>query len=295
MTDTIVDAHHHIWRLDRTPWLSGPVVPRIFGDYRPLRRDYSIAEFAEDARKLGVVKSIYVQVNVAKGDEVEEVAWAGDQGAKENLVQGIVGFADLGDPKVADVLDAQCALPRLRGIRQQLHWHADSAYRFARDPDVVSQPAWRNGLMEVGKRGLVFELQVFPGQYPQTLRLVSSFPSQPFVLLHAGMPDDSSPDALAAWRAGLRDFAKHENVAVKLSGLGTFARRCDETAWRPIIRDTIDIFGPARCMFGSNFPIEKLWTSYAQLLDVFRKSISDLNTEEREFVLRRTAERVYRI
>lgn len=78
-TTGVVDVHHHIWALDRTPWLAGPPVPRIFGDYPAIRRDYLLPEFAADAGPSGVTDSVYVQVNVAPGDEVAEVEWAAAQ------------------------------------------------------------------------------------------------------------------------------------------------------------------------------------------------------------------------
>src|SRR5437660_12124282 len=109
----IVDAHHHIWRRDRTPWLAGPPVPRIFGTYEALRRDYPIEEYAADARPQGVTRSVYVQVNVAPGDEVEEIEWAAAEGPREGLVQGVVAFADLAAPDVGDVLDRQLAVQAL--------------------------------------------------------------------------------------------------------------------------------------------------------------------------------------
>src|SRR5579885_2834644 len=119
----IVDAHHHIWRLADLPWLAGPPVPRIFGDYTALRRDYSAEEFMAAVCPHGVVKSVYVQVNVAPGKEVDEVAWVQSVADRYGFPQAIVGFADLMAPNVAAVLDRQQAYRNLRGIRQQLHWH----------------------------------------------------------------------------------------------------------------------------------------------------------------------------
>ena len=95
MSYAIVDAHHHIWRKDRTPWLDGPTAPRIFGDYAAIRRDYGIDEFAADATPSGVAASVYVQVNLAPGDEIWEVEWAAAEGRKRNLVNAVVAFADL--------------------------------------------------------------------------------------------------------------------------------------------------------------------------------------------------------
>jgi predicted TIM-barrel fold metal-dependent hydrolase len=75
VVDAIIDAHHHIWRLSETPWLQSPQLPRIFGAYEAIRRDYGIADYLADATPSGVVKSVFVQVNVAPGKEVDEVAW----------------------------------------------------------------------------------------------------------------------------------------------------------------------------------------------------------------------------
>jgi predicted TIM-barrel fold metal-dependent hydrolase len=292
---TITDAHHHIWWLDRTPWLSGPPAPRIFGDYEPLRRDYTIEEFAADARAHGVIRSVHVQVNVAPGDEVAEVAWATQGGAREGLVQAVVAFADLAASDVGEVLDRQLDAGPVRGIRQQLHWHENPAYRFAPAPDVMRGTAWRRGLREVTRRGLLFELQVFPGQYGHALDLVDHFPETTFVLLHAGMPEDDSDAGRAAWRAGLAQLAKRPHVYVKLSGLGTFARRYELAGVRPIVEQAVELFGAERCLFGSNFPIEKLWTDYGALLDVFTRSLDACSGCERELILNGTAARLYRL
>jgi predicted TIM-barrel fold metal-dependent hydrolase len=291
----IIDAHHHVWRLVNTPWLSGRPVPRIFGDYEGLRGDYLIEDYAADARPAGVTGSVHVQVNVEPGEEVAEVEWAAAAGAREGLIQAVVGFADLSGKDVSAILDRQQETGALRGIRQQLHWHANPAYRYAARPDLMADRRWRLGLAEVTRRGLLFELQVFPSQYPQALQLVDDFPDTTFVLLHAGMPEDRSDDWVAAWRTGIRQFARRPNVHVKLSGLGTFTRACTTAGWRPVIEQTIDTFGPGRCMFGSNFPIEGLWTSYATLLTVFRECLSCCSAGEQHQILYQNAAGVYRV
>ena len=162
-------------------------------------------------------------------------------------------------------------------------------------PHVMNDPAWRRGLSEVAHRGLLFELQVFPSQMGDAERLVVDFPDTQFVLLHAGMVEDRGEDGWKFWRAGMMALARHPNVSVKLSGLGTFLRSCSETEWRPIIERTIDLFGPSRCLFGSNFPIESLWTSYGALVDVFQRCLSRFDATEQRAVLHDTAERLYRL
>jgi predicted TIM-barrel fold metal-dependent hydrolase len=290
---SIVDAHHHIWRVGQTPWLNGPPLPRIFGDYAPLRRDYLVDEYMADAIPVGIVKSVYVQVNVAPGKEIEEVAWVQSVADQCRFPHAITAFADLSDPGVGDVLDREMASGNVRAIRQQLHWHKNPRYRFACRPDTMNDAGWRRGLERVAHRGLMFELQVFAGQMRDAVALVRDFPNLTFILMHAGMLEDRSEEGWSFWRTGMRILAECPNVMVKISGLGTFEHECSQTNWRPVIEQTIDLFGPARCLFGSNFPIEKLWTSYAELVGVVRACLSGFADHERRAVLHDTAARLY--
>jgi predicted TIM-barrel fold metal-dependent hydrolase len=242
-----------------------------------------------------VAKSVYSQVNVAPGEEVAEVAWVQSLADRHGFPHAITGFANLADPDVASTLDRQLEHPNLRGIRQQLHWHENPLYRFAPRPDIMNEAAWRRGLREVANRGLVFELQVFPSQMADAARLARDFPDLTLVLMHAGMQHDRSAAGLAAWRSGMDALAACPNVATKLSGLGTFEHRCAPDLWQPIVRETIERFGPSRCMFGSNFPVEKLWARYADEVAATRAAIADLSTHEQDEVMRKAAERVYRI
>jgi predicted TIM-barrel fold metal-dependent hydrolase len=204
-TIPIIAAHHHIWRAARSPWLSGPVMSRILGDYTPIRRDYLIGEYAADARSAGVAASVHAEANA--DDDIGEARWAAETGRTAGLVQAVVAHADLAALDVAATLDTLAQIPGVRGIRQQLHWHPNPAWRYAPTPDLMLQPAWQQGLRRVHAHNLLFELQVFPNQYPHAARLLDTFPQMTFVLLHAGLPDDHNRDALAAWRRGLVHLA----------------------------------------------------------------------------------------
>jgi len=295
VTPLVADAHHHIWRQADLAWLQGPPQPRIFGEYAAICRDYPIEEYVAEARAAGVVRSVYVQTNWPAGREEEEVAWVQAVADRHGFPHAIVGYADLSAPTVGATLDRMMKHARLRGIRQQLHWHEQPLYRFAARPDLMDDPAWRSGLAEVVRRGLLFELQVFAGQMDASARLVRDFPQASFVLMHAGMLEDRSPDGWTRWRAGMRALAAAPNVHVKLSGLGTFARACSVDLWSPVIRETVELFGPERCMFGSNFPIEKLWTTYAEVVRVSIECLGGLAAGEQRAVLHDTAARVYRL
>ncbi len=291
----IIDAHHHIWRQADLKWLQGPQQPRIFGEYGALQRDYSIDEFLQDVRGSNVVKSVYVQANWPAERSVDEVAWVQSVADRHGFPHGIVGYADLGASDVAATLDNMLQHKNLRGIRQQIHWHEKALYRFATRPDLMNDPAWRRGLKEIEKRGLLFELQVFASQMEDSTRLAREFPGLTFVLLHAGMFEDRSANGIAAWRKGMRLLAACPNVVTKFSGLGTFERQCSVDLWRQPVEETLALFGPARCMFGSNFPIEKLWTPYGPIVATMQALLAGASPSDRQAIFHDTAARVYRL
>jgi len=290
-----IDAHHHIWRLNDLPWLSGPPAPRIFGPYQPICRDYSIDEFRSDMAGCDIVKSVFVQTNWPAGKSYEEAKWVQSISDATGWPHANVAHADLADPDVGTLIKHLAKLPTTRGIRQQLHWHENSQYRFAPRPDVMNDADWRRGLAMFADHGLLFELQIFTGQMANGARLARSFPNTIFVLEHAGMLEDMSPRGWQLWREGMLALAECPNVNVKLSGLGTFVHACREEVMGPIVREAVAMFGADRCFYGSNFPIEKLWTDYGTLYRTFRNTIAHLNEREQVAILHDTAARLYRV
>lgn len=289
----IIDAHHHIWRKNDLPWLRDEPQPRIFGEYASIRRDYPIEEYLADIQAQNVEKSVYVQTNWTPSDGVKEVAWVQSVADRSTHLNAIVGYADLGSPKVEETLAQQRQFTRFRGIRQQLHWHTNSQYRFASRPDLMNDSGWRRGFSWLEKFGLIFELQIFANQMSDGVALAAAFPGIKIVLEHAGMLEDRSREGWERWREGMRQLAKERNVYVKLSGLGTFERTCSKELMRPVILETVEMFGPNRCMFGSNFPIEKIWTSYAELLAAYQSVLADFSLQERNEIMGNTAATVY--
>lgn len=291
----IVDAHHHIWRQQDLPWLQGPSVPRIFGEYDPVKRDYPIEEFLDDIAGTGVAKSVYVQANWAPERGADEAAWVQATADRTGWPHGIVGYADMTVPDVRPALDELARNPLMRGVRQQFHWHENPQYRFAKTPDLCRDPAVQANVGRLADYGWVFDLQVFAPQMAGAAELADAAPAVTFVLQHAGMLEDITDDGRAEWKAGMRDLAKRPNVTSKLSAFGTFIHQNDATHIERILHDTVEIFGPGRCLFGSNFPIEKLWTSYADLVSAFRRAAADLSTTAQADIFERTATRVYRL
>lgn len=295
MTEPIVDAHHHIWRRADQPWLQGPTVPRIFGAYDAIKRDYPIDEYLQDLTGTGVVKSVYVQTNWAKDRAIEEVEWVQSAADRSGWPHAIVSFVDFQSEDAPQVMAAQAKAPLMRGARQQLHWHTNPQYRFAPTPDQMNTLLFRKNLARLQDYGWLFELQVFSSQMADGAGLAKAFPNITFVLVHAGMPEDRSESGRKAWRDGMVRLAAEPNVHTKLSGLGTFIHRNDPSHIADIVAETLEIFGPKRCVWGSNFPIEKIWTNYASIVSAIKAALQSAPKDHQRAVLHDNAAALYRL
>jgi predicted TIM-barrel fold metal-dependent hydrolase len=291
----IIDAHHHIWRQADLPWLSGPVQPRIFGPYGPIRRDYSIREYLDDLSGSGVVRSVYVQANWPTSRFEDEAAWVQQTANVHGWPHAAVAYADVSVNDVRPQLDRLARYPLVRGIRMQLHWHDNPLYRFATRSDLCADSAVRRNIARLADYGFSFDLQVFAPQMADAAGLAEACPGVTFILQHAGMLEDLSPEGRVAWRAGMKRLAACPNVVSKLSALGTFIHRNDPGHVASIVAETLAIFGAERCLFGSNFPVEKLWTNYRELVGAYIAAATKLAPEEREAIFRTTAMRVYQL
>lgn len=291
----VIDAHHHVWRQADLPWLMGPMQPRIFGPYDPIRRDYSMREYLDDIAGEGVVASVYVQANWAPERFEDEVAWVQRTADEAGWPHGIVGYADMTVEDARPQFDRLAKYPLMRGVRQQLHWHENPQYRFAARPDLAADDNVRRNVARLADYGWSFDLQVFAGQMAGAADLAAACPAVTFILQHCGMLEDTSPAGRAAWHAGMALLAQQPNVVSKVSGLGTFLHRVDADHIAMIVAETVALFGANRCLFGSNFPIEKLWSRYGELLAAHRAAIAAFPPSEREAIFHDTAARIYRI
>jgi predicted TIM-barrel fold metal-dependent hydrolase len=291
----IVDAHHHVWRQADLPWLLGPMQPRIFGPYESIRRDYSIREYLDDIAGAGVTRSVYIQTNWANDRFEDEAAWVQATAEKHGWPHAIIAYTDLGVDDARPQLDRLARYPLVRGVRMQLHWHENPLYRFAPRADLCADPAIHRNVARLADYGFSFELQVFAPQMTEAAELAAACSEVTFILQHAGMLEDLSPQGRDAWRTGMARLAARPNVVSKLSGLGTFIHRNEAGHIRAILTDVLALFGAERCLFGSNFPIEKLWTGYRELVGEYRAALAPLHIEQQQAILSGTANRIYRL
>jgi L-fuconolactonase len=276
----IVDAHHHLWDLDvrDQDWITGPALA-------PLRRDFLLDEYRYLAGAHDVTASVVVQTVTVPGETPELLALA----AASDLIAGVVGWTDLTAPGTADRIAALAEMPgggKLVGLRHQVQSEPD--------PDWLTRPDVLRGLAAVAAAGLVYDLVITAGQLPAAARAAATVPDLRFVLDHLGKPPIAS-GRTEPWTQDLRGLAALPNTSAKLSGLVT------EAAWnqwtvadlRPYAEAALDAFGPARLMFGSDWPVCTLAAGYHDVLAAACDLTAELSPPEREAVFAGTATSVY--
>jgi predicted TIM-barrel fold metal-dependent hydrolase len=291
----VIDTHHHIWMRKDIPWLADPPIPRMYGEYFGLRRDYPVEEWINDAAPEGVTKSVHVTAMRGNPRALDETRWLQSVADRHGFPHGIVCQAEMTDPDLDAKLKAQKQFPNLRGVRHQLHWDSHPLRQPNPTPDLCNTPEFRRGFALLEKYGLHFELQVFAGQAKYAVELIEAFPNVPMILLHSGMLTDRAPIMIEQWRAALTAMAAFPNVHVKLSGLGMFNQGITLPQARQVIRDSIQIFGIDRTIYGSNFPLEKLHASYADFFAVYRKILSEYSEADQRKVFNDNAVEFYRL
>lgn len=297
LPERIIDAHHHLWDLTaehRYPWLMEQGVVRFFGDPAPIQRDYQVADFRANIGDLPVVASVHVQVGVAPGDELAETLWLQEQNQRYGLPNAVIAFCDLTAPDLEACLDADKAAPALRGIRQIVGRSAEEDARTG-SGGLLYDPAFLSGLKLLAKRGLSFDLQLIPAQMEQAAIVLGQVPELNVALCHAGSLSNFKPEGRALWKQGIHRIADLPNAICKLSGFGMFDKRWTANSVREQFDTVLTAFGPERMAFGSNFPVEKLAMTYAEVWQRYFELSEGLGAEACASLFHDTASRFYRI
>lgn len=290
----IIDAHHHLWDLDHGhayPWLqdrsSGD---GMLGNLARIARTYLPADYLADSADYDVVKSVHVEAVPA--DPLAETRWLANLGT--SIPTGMVGHVDLQTPDAEAVMAAHAGFASVRGIRQIVNWHANPAVTFT-PSDLLADSDWQRGYGLLRKYGLSFDMQLYAGQMSEAAALAQRHPDTLMIVNHAGMPIDRDAAGVAAWHEGMRALARAGNVVAKISGLGMVDHGWTIDSIRPFVLGTIDAFGTERTMFGSNFPVDKLYGSFTAVYGAFEAIVADFNEPEKDRLFRANAERWYRV
>ncbi len=311
----LVDSHHHLWDRAECPYLLPDFLSDVGGGHSV--RDSVFVECRSHYRRDG-------ERTTRSLGETEFAAAVGEESDKSPLpisvCAGIVGYVDLqalGDG-VAPLLDKHMAAARgrFRGIRNlsatpERTSTTPSAHQ---PPGLLGSKGFREGFAHLASRSLTFDAWMFHTQLTELADLANSFPGTTIVLNHAGGPRgigayaERPKEAFEEWRRAIQEISSHSNVYLKLGGLGM--PHCGfgfheqpmppssedlAAAWRPLIETCVEKFGPTRCMFESNFPVDKASYSYTVLWNAFKRITAGYSTNERHGLFFKTASTIYRL
>ncbi len=284
------DSHVHFHDL-RDPnlhysWLL-PDVPEDpdMGDYSAIRSErYWADDFIAETRFQNVDRVIHVQAATGIDDPVEETRWLQAFHERLGIPHGIVGYADLSAPDAVETLQRHIdASPIFRGIRD------------LRYDDYLSEPEWEAGFARLGELGLILCDDPLLEHVPAAVGVAQRNPGTTFCVDHALFPRRRDPDYFGGWKAAIHDLAAVPTTVVKISGLGMCDHRWTTESLRPWVLECIEAFGVERSFFGTNWPVDRLYSSFGDLLDAYAEIISDFSGGEQRALFNENANRIFRL
>ena len=308
----ICDPHHHLWRRPNNPYLRDDFLRDASGGHRIVS---SVAVECGAMYREGGAPELQP---VGETEFLESIAVEDSRAATPTAVAaGIVAYADLtlGDG-VAGVVEAhrEASPTRLRGIRYSTMWDASDSFRSVPRPGLLRDNAVHKGFACLQPLGLSFDAWLYHPQIAELVELARAFPDVPIILDHIGGPLGLGPyegrrnEVFQAWSADITALSSCPNVVLKLGGVGSLRSGYDwhtrepkpgsaelAEAMRPYFEFCIEKFGAGRCMFESNFPVDRVSYSYASVWNAFKLMAQGYSDAERDALFHDTAARVYRL
>lgn len=277
-SDPIIDSHQHFWQVGRFayPWMT-PEVDVLCHDYLP-------PALAPVLQRNGVGQTMLVQAS----NSIAESRWLLQLADEHPFIAGVVGWVDLQSESVTRELDELTAHPKFKGVRHLVESEPAD--------DWLTQASVLKGLAELSGRGLAYDLLVHTRHLQHARAAVERCPELRFVIDHLAKPPIARNE-IDEWARKMKPIAAAGNVWCKLSGLVTEANR---TSWRiedfiPYVDKALELFGPERLMFGSDWPVCLLAASYEQVLEVSQTLLADISEAEQTLVFGKNALQFYRI
>ncbi len=290
----IIDTHVHFWDM-ATPglglkwvWLEKEFVHPILGDIDAMKSvKYGIDSIYAESRFADVSGFVHVQAALGSEDPVEETRWLTRMRETAPAPFTIVAHADLGSDQALAQLDGHAESPWFVGVRD-----------FAAEPLLASReinPVYEASLAELSRRGLVFDLDCEWMNMGAARELAERHPDLQIVLEHIGFPRKRDDEYFASWAAALADLASAPNVTCKISGVAMTDPQFTRESLRRWVETCVEPFGPDRCVLGSNWPVDRLYSSYDVIMDLYRDYISELSESEQGKILNGNAARIFRV
>lgn len=290
----IIDAHHHLWDLSmgRHRWLADGL-PAL-GDLAYLRHTYLPDDYLSDVGETNLAASVHIEAVWDRArDPVEETEWLDGLEKPRGVATRCIAFADLAAPGVEARLEAQAAHERVAGVRETIRWHPDPAKRWA-EAGLVATPGFRHGAARLAAHGLALELLMNPWQAAEVTQLARDLPDLRILVNHCCTPNDRDAEGLTRWHAALAGMAACPNIEIKVSNFGAYDPDRSLPSLRRTVMGCIDAFGPARAIFGTDYPVARRNMTYRAMVDAFAEIIRDFSPDEQRAMFHDNAYAAYR-
>lgn len=282
-----IDAHVHFYDLGHPDlsyaWLQPDFDHPVIGNIDAIKTyRYLLANFVAESRFHGVIGAVHVQAALGSEDPALESAFVNDQLTPDSIAVMLVGDARMQSANVDETLARHATHANFRGIRD-----------FA-EGDYLVDPAFQRGYARLEHYGMSYDLDATYEHLGKARDLALKFPGVDLILGHAGFPQERTQEYLDAWTSGLQTMAEAPNTACKISGLGMVDPRWTVESIRPWVMACIEAFGIDRCMFATNWPVDRLFSSYGDVVTAYREIVSDFTAEEQRKLFVDNAKRWYR-
>ena len=272
-----IDSHQHFWNYhpDRQEWI-GPEMGTLKRDFLP-----------EDLYPVLQASQIDGCIAVQAEEHFRETAFLLELSESHPWILGVVGWVEVAQDNLDELLDSWSQASKLLGFREILQ---------SKEPEYLLRKEFIRGIQKLGSRGYTYDILTYPRQLPAALSLVDKCPNQRFVIDHLSKPDIKTGD-WKAWKKSLQPFGERELVHAKVSGLVTEAdwKKWDANQLYPYLEIALEIFGPKRLLFGSDWPVCLLAGEYGQVLEVIESFTNQLSADEKDAILGDTAQEFYSI
>ena len=289
----IVDAHHHFWDLSKNyhPWLCDPKpIAFRYGDYSSIQKNYLQQDFLTDSKNYVIQGSVYVETEWDPSDSKGEARYVAELKKNQRLPSVAVMHVRLDNEDAQAKLEFQCEFDFVKSIRHKPKSHPKPCQSEAGG---MANKQWRNGFAALSRLGLHFDLQTPWWHMHEAQQLAKDFPHTQIIINHSGLPADRTEAGLSEWKKAMQSVSECPNVAIKISGIGVPQQPWTVEANALIVTTLIEQFGINRCMFASNFPVDKVCASYDEIFSGFEQIVSDFSVTEQDMLFRSNANKIY--
>lgn len=284
----LVDTHFHLHDMKhpsiRYGWLEPDAIHPLLGDVDAIKtQHYWVQDFLSETRFSNVTKAIHVQAAPGTADPVEETRWLQAFADKFGFPHAIVAECQLALPNARHVLEQHMEFANTRGVRDLI------------GGNLLDDDTWGQGFALLSKFGLVSCIDTTFDNFAKIKRLALRNPGTPIILDHCGYPLNNADGYFDQWRRALIDLAEAPNVQIKVSGIGMFVPNWTVDSIRQWVLTCIEVFTPARVVFGTNWPLDRLYSSYPDIVNAYREILEEFSEDESLAMFSTNAERLFRI